>query len=32
MKRVYDFLKSRNICLAKIEGYQPRVPPFGTVN
>ena len=33
MKRVYDFLKKAEIYyLATLEGDQPRVRPFGTVN
>lgn len=33
MKRVYDFLKKAEVyCLATVEGGQPRVRPFGTVN
>lgn len=33
MKRVYDFLKkARTYYLATVEGNQPRVRPFGTVN
>ena len=33
MKRVYDFLKKAEIYyLATVEGDQPRVRPFGTVN
>ncbi len=33
MQRVYDFLKKANTYyLATIEGDQPRVRPFGTVN
>lgn len=33
MKRVYDFLKSaETYYLATVEGNQPRVRPFGTVN
>lgn len=33
MKRVYDFLKKAEVyCLATVEGDQPRVRPFGTVN
>ncbi len=33
MKRVYDFLKaSETYYLATVEGDQPRVRPFGTVN
>lgn len=33
MKRVYDFLKKANVYyLATVEGDQPRVRPFGTVN
>lgn len=33
MKRVYDFLKKADIYyLATVEGDQPRVRPFGTVN
>ena len=33
MKRVYDFLKSAGTYyLATVEGDQPRVRPFGTVN
>ena len=33
MKRVYDFLKKADVYyLATLEGYQPRVRPFGTVN
>lgn len=33
MKRVYDFLKSAEVYyLATVEGDQPRVRPFGTVN
>ena len=33
MKRVYDFLKKAGIYyLATVEGDQPRVRPFGTVN
>ena len=33
MKRVYDFLKKADTYyLATVEGDQPRVRPFGTVN
>jgi uncharacterized pyridoxamine 5'-phosphate oxidase family protein len=33
MKRVLEFLKKANVYyLAKVEGDQPRVRPFGTVN
>lgn len=33
MKRVYDFLKKSEVYyLATVEGDQPRVRPFGTVN
>ena len=33
MKRVYDFLKkAKTYYLATVEGDQPRVRPFGTVN
>lgn len=33
MKRVYDFLKKAEVYyLATLEGDQPRVRPFGTVN
>lgn len=33
MKRVYDFLKQAEVYyLATVEGDQPRVRPFGTVN
>ena len=33
MKRVYEFLKSAEVYyLATVEGNQPRVRPFGTVN
>ena len=33
MKRVYDFLKKSDVYyLATVEGDQPRVRPFGTVN
>ena len=33
MKRVYDFLKNAEVYyLATVEGDQPRVRPFGTVN
>lgn len=33
MKRVYDFLKKADVYyLATVEGCQPRVRPFGTVN
>ena len=33
MKRVYDFLKDAGVYyLATVEGDQPRVRPFGTVN
>ena len=33
MKRVYDFLKKAGVYyLATVEGDQPRVRPFGTVN
>ena len=33
MKRVYDFLKEAEVYyLATVEGEQPRVRPFGTVN
>ena len=33
MKRVYDFLKKADVYyLATVEGDQPRVRPFGTVN
>ena len=33
MKRVYDFLKKASVYyLATLEGDQPRVRPFGTVN
>ena len=33
MKRVYDFLKqAETYYLATVEGNQPRVRPFGTVN
>ena len=33
MKRVYDFLKKAKVYyLATVEGDQPRVRPFGTVN
>ena len=33
MKRVYDFLKNAEVYyLATVEGNQPRVRPFGTVN
>ncbi len=33
MKRVYDFLKKAEVyCLATVEGDQPRVRPFGTIN
>ena len=33
MKRVYDFLKKAQVYyLATVEGDQPRVRPFGTVN
>ena len=33
MKRVYDFLKEAEIYyLATVEGEQPRVRPFGTIN
>lgn len=33
MKRVYDFLKEAEIYyLATVEGAQPRVRPFGTIN
>ena len=33
MKRVYDFLKKAEVYyLATVEGDQPRVRPFGTVN
>ncbi len=33
MKRVYDFLKKAEIYyLATVEGNQPRVRPFGTIN
>ena len=33
MKRVYDFLKKADVYyLATVEGDQPRVRPFGTIN
>lgn len=33
MKRVYDFLKKAEVYyLATVEGDQPRVRPFGTIN
>ncbi|MBR5315003.1 MAG: pyridoxamine 5'-phosphate oxidase family protein [Clostridia bacterium] len=33
MKRVHDFLKKAEVCyLATVEGDQPRVRPFGTIN
>ena len=33
MKRIYDFLKKANVYyLATVEGDQPRVRPFGTIN
>ena len=33
MKRVYDFLKAAQVYyLATVEGDQPRVRPFGTIN
>ena len=33
MKRVYDFLKKAEVYyLATVEGNQPRVRPFGTIN
>ena len=33
MKRVYDFLKKASVYyLATVEGDQPRVRPFGTIN
>ena len=33
MKRVLDFLKKAGIYyLATVDGYQPRVRPFGTIN
>ena len=33
MKRVYDFLKNAEVYyLATVEGDQPRVRPFGTIN
>ena len=33
MKRVYDFLKKADVYyLATVEGNQPRVRPFGTIN
>ena len=33
MKRVYDFLKKAGVYyLATVEGNQPRVRPFGTIN
>ena len=33
MKRIYEFLKKANVYyLATIEGDQPRVRPFGTIN
>ena len=33
MKRIYDFLKKAGVYyLATVEGDQPRVRPFGTVN
>ena len=33
MKKVYDFLKNAEVYyLATVEGNQPRVRPFGTVN
>lgn len=33
MKRVYDFLKkAETYYLATVEGDQPRVRPFGTIN
>ena len=33
MKRVYEFLKRANVYyLATVEGDQPRVRPFGTIN
>ena len=33
MKRVYDFLKKASVYyLATLEGDQPRVRPFGTIN
>ena len=33
MKRVYDFLKKAEVYyLATVEGTQPRVRPFGTIN
>lgn len=33
MKRVYDFLKKAEVYyLATVEGAQPRVRPFGTIN
>ena len=33
MKRVYDFLKKTSVYyLATVEGAQPRVRPFGTIN
>ena len=33
MKRVYDFLKKTSVYyLATVEGDQPRVRPFGTIN
>ena len=33
MKRVYDFLKKAEVYyLATVEGEQPRVRPFGTIN
>ena len=33
MKRVYDFLKKADVYyLATLEGDQPRVRPFGTIN
>ena len=33
MKRVYEFLKKANVYyLATVEGNQPRVRPFGTIN
>lgn len=33
MKRIYEFLKKANVYyLATVEGDQPRVRPFGTIN
>lgn len=33
MNRIYDFLKKANVYyLATVEGDQPRVRPFGTIN